>query len=575
MNLLATSGKDCLIKIWNISSKKVYSLNVNCHKKIKKNSIFSEKLCTVIEIHKTQVNVVRWSPNGRLLVSSGDDGKIIIHSKNHFNRKTKIFYKVFFIFENFQNSVISTSWSPDSNFLTTTSHTNCIVIYAIKKKYIFAKINNQIFTMKGSSWDPLGYFLVTQSDSGGIKIWNIITWKLYKAIEFFSCFKFHLRCFQKLSITPPIWTSCGKYIIFCDNFIIDRKHCVRIFNRTQEFTEYKIFHKDNKLINNIRESPRIYSKNLTFKLSSVVATTTEDGKLFLWAPDFSKIKILIKNLPSKIFTDITWNFDGYNLFLATSIGEVFVISFNSLELGETLKINDHIGAQYFYSKQKKPPNFNILPLIDQKKKSLCKNTLKFSESLGLSRLKKNISRMLKFRKKLEIFRNIYKIEILNNLKYLSENIQKKKLPEKSFLINYIKRFVIFIQSKSNHYFVFESGPICKFPNNVEKIPVILMGNKRFIILIFVDRNYFKIISILKKEFKIITLNYFHQIKDINLKRNFIFIGTTLEIIEILETTYLQKLFFLNFNSVKRSLTKIKVSKLLKNTFKCSGLIVFC
>ena len=99
--------------------------------------------------------------------------------------------------------------------------------------------------------------------------------------------------------------------------------------------------------------------------------------------------------------------------------------------------------------------------------------------------------MLKFRKKLEIFRNIYKIEILNNLKYLSENIQKKKLPEKSFLINYIKRFVIFIQSKSNHYFVFESGPICKFPNNVEKIPVILMGNKRFIILIFVELRSFK------------------------------------------------------------------------------------
>jgi hypothetical protein len=88
-----------------------------------------------------------------------------------------------------------------------------------------------------------------------------------------------MRYEQNLTQPQPIWSACGKYVIFYDNFVIEKKHCIRAFERHLNFSKHKIFFCGKKAIKNIRTSPRIYSRNLDFNLSSIVTITSDDGKL--------------------------------------------------------------------------------------------------------------------------------------------------------------------------------------------------------------------------------------------------------------------------------------------------------
>ena len=403
-NLIVTSGKDALIKIWNINSFQNKGSKHNLIVKPQKSQYNTENFCTVFKIYERQVNIVRWSINGNFLASGGDDGRLVIHRDSYFKGNKKNFFKIFFIFKHFQNDITSINWSPDSNFISTTSQTSNIIIYAIKKKQVFAKITSRVFSLKGSCWDPLGYFLATQSTSQGIKIWKTSKWNLCKTIEFVTNSKLILKYSQKSTPGKPNWTSCGKFIIFYDNFTIERNHFLRAIERAGNFIKYKIFFQGEKYINNIRGSPRIYTGNSLFKISSIFAVSTEDGKLYLWALNFSKITILIKNLSGKTFTDLSWGFDGYQLYITTLEGNVFVIHFNSDELGRVLNVKDHIEMLKNLSKKNHNSSNGSFFFSSFKNELLNSLNLKYLFIFPPLRFKKNILSSSIFNKKLFRFK---------------------------------------------------------------------------------------------------------------------------------------------------------------------------
>jgi WD40 repeat protein len=586
-DLIATSAKDGLIKLWYLEPKKaeknktIFSLE--------KGKFFSstEKFCTVFENHQGAVNIVRWSIDGKLLASGGDDGKLIIQCEFYCRIISQKIYRIFYIFKNNQNDIISLNWSYDSNFITTISLNNNITIYAIKKKYIFARILSRVFSWKGSCWDPCGYFLITQSNSQGIKIWRTSDWKLFKTVEFYIKSKFDIKCSQYSNIGKPNWSACGRYVIFFDNFTIEQIHFLRAVERKEKFTKYKVFLNGKIFINNIRGSLRIYSENTKSKVYSIFAITTEDGKVYLWTPSFSKITILIKNLCGKIFTDISWSFDGYKLYLSTSEGNVFFIFFSFKELGKVIKIKEHenfLGLSFKIWKNYK----TSLLSSNYKKEFYDPRNLTVIKFFSIIEFKKIVLKLFKLYKKLINFEiDFEKNEnIEKQFKTLPQNFKieidcKKKFSKKNLLdllrnlSKFFKNFnTAWFKSKYKIYFLKKHEESLGFEILCIKYPINYLENKFFTIINFTNGKIFEIISILKNDKKIFRIEYCFQIRNIILKKNFIIISSTVGFIDVLKSNNLQRIFFFDFIKMENFFFDYLYDFFGKKLHICSGFLLY-
>ena len=567
-NELITCGKDSLIKIWSMRQFK--------NESIKQRLVKKKKFCKIIETQKIPINVIRCSLNGKLLASGGDSGNLTIYSKQHIKKNQDNFFRIFHLFQNSQGDISSINWSPDSNFITTTSQTNDVIIFAVKKKYIFAKIINRIFSIKGSSWDPLGCFLLTQSNSRCIKIWSTLNWKLSRTIQFCTNFNLNMRYWENLTPPPPIWSACGKYVIFYDNFVIEKKHCIRAFDRHLNFSKNKIIFCGKKAIKNIRTSPRIYSRNLDFNLSSIVTITSEDGRLYLWAPDFSKILLVVKNLSSKTITDIAWKFNGYNLIVATAGGEIFKINFDSLELGVTLKVNRHMNILKLNLKKYNNPEISHLSKMSSKKKDSGGKSFIFLSYPSFFIFQKNIVKSLNLYKKINVY------EFNSRSKLLTGSLSADYFPlcfeadntERFFSHSYNKVYNILVKQKNKIYCLQKGKLLHIFQSKALQKSVNFFENKFVTLLHYTTKRSSNIISLSKKTLKIVSKNYQSQIKKINLRRNIIFVTTTTGSIDLVKSNDLTSLIFLNFLKSDSIYLDDFNKKYRNNISKCSGLIFF-
>jgi len=583
--ILVTGGVDSLIKIWNIDHMSLKQPNL-WNNESKMNLKFQESLCKTFEIHKRQVNIVRWSLNGKILASGGDDGRLILCRYKYLKNFDQYFLKIFFIFKTIQYDILFINWSPDSNFISTISLSNIITVYSVKKKYIFAQINSRIFSMKGSCWDPLGCFFVTQSESQGIKIWDVLKWKLFKTVEFFSNSKVNLRYPQKSFLGKPTWTPCGGFLIFFDNFSTDFTHYLKALRWDNNFTMYKIFFQGNKQINNIRESPRIYSSNLVFKVSSILIITTEEGKLYIWAPNFSKIILSIKNLCGKKFSDLSWRFNGYCLFLSTSNGEVFSIKFRSTEIGKVLKNTEHM--EFIHTSLKNRRVFKtvfFLQLPNQKKVISIDPTPMFLFKTKI--IKEIILRTSVLYKNFILFKRGfgYKRKIKKNWEIIPRNLKRVSLfKKKIFITECIKSLIclvnlnkdwyyISIRLKDKIFYLDNVKPSSGVEFSTFKNFICYLENKIFITAIYVDRKNSNLISISKINFKRNVSIYETYIKAIKLRNHFIYIVTTKGIIEILKADNLKGITLFDFLAPNSPLLNCLFKSFFKKLIKCSGLMV--
>ncbi len=512
-NILVTCAKDFLIKIWNLDF-------------IKNNK--NNKFCYVVDNFKKSINIVRWSPNAELFASGGDDGHLVIHSIYYSGLNSIISYRVFYNFKNTQSDIFSLVWSPDSCFISTTSVYGNIVIYSIKKKQVFAKIISKIFTLQGSQWDPLGQFFLTQSNSGGIKIWNTSNWNLFKTIEFFSKYRSKLKYSQKSINGKLTWTSCGNYIILFNNSIFGRKHYIRAIEREGNFRKCKVFFHGKKFISIVKVSPRIYFKNYFNRCISIFAVTTEEGSIYFWAPEFSRVIVWIKNLNGKSFTDINWKFNGYDLFLVTLKGEVFKIIFDRFELGYVLKMNEHMDfIKYIYNKK---PLIITNHLFQLKGKIYSHRNLLNILLLNNFKMKKSFSRLLLFFEKYFEDKQSHKELEKNANQKLSNNYDQIK---QKFLIEFKKYYLLlkfskffWVKNKYKYYFFQKSTPLINFRVFHSKIILKTLKNEFYTILNLSKRKSFKIFSLDKRNIKKFSFKYFNQINDMSLKKKFVFIATT-------------------------------------------------
>ncbi|KII91598.1 hypothetical protein PLICRDRAFT_513912 [Plicaturopsis crispa FD-325 SS-3] len=190
---LATGGEDNHVRIWMVHPNVLPTSVVE--------SAFGsttdapaprpprvEYLATLSK-HTAAVNVVRFSPNGELIASAGDDGMIIIwapsttpqsatygsdlspedlqYEKEHWKPRT--------IFRCTQMQVYDLAWSPTGEYILAGSTDNCARVYVSQDGKCVHEIAEHNHYVQGVAWDPMNEYIATQSSDRSMHVYGIST----------------------------------------------------------------------------------------------------------------------------------------------------------------------------------------------------------------------------------------------------------------------------------------------------------------------------------------------------------------------------------------------------------------
>ncbi|KAJ4001963.1 WD40 repeat-like protein [Lentinula boryana] len=137
--------------------------------------------------HSAAVNVVRWSPNGELIASAGDDGMIIVWAQTSTPQAAtygsdltpedllteKEFWKARVMVRCTTMQVYDLAWSPTGEYIIAGSTDNAARIFqAIDGKCIH-EIADHTHFVQGVSWDPLNEFIATQSSDRAMHVHRV------------------------------------------------------------------------------------------------------------------------------------------------------------------------------------------------------------------------------------------------------------------------------------------------------------------------------------------------------------------------------------------------------------------
>ncbi|KZV62283.1 WD40 repeat-like protein [Peniophora sp. CONT] len=134
--------------------------------------------------HTAAVNVVRFSPNGELIASAGDDGMIIIwHSSSAPNQAAygsdadevqfeKEFWRPRTTFKCTTMQVYDLAWSPSGEYILTGSTDNVARVFSVDGKCM-TEIAEHHHYVQGVAWDPLNEYIATQSSDRSMHVHSI------------------------------------------------------------------------------------------------------------------------------------------------------------------------------------------------------------------------------------------------------------------------------------------------------------------------------------------------------------------------------------------------------------------
>ncbi|KAK0499902.1 WD40 repeat-like protein [Armillaria luteobubalina] len=139
--------------------------------------------------HSAAVNVVRWSPNGELIASAGDDGMIIIWSPSTTPQAStygsdlsaeelqneKEYWRVRCMFRCTAMQVYDLAWSPTGEYIIAGSTDNAARVFQSNDGKCVHEIAEHNHYVQGVSWDPLNEYIATQSSDHSMHVYRINT----------------------------------------------------------------------------------------------------------------------------------------------------------------------------------------------------------------------------------------------------------------------------------------------------------------------------------------------------------------------------------------------------------------
>ncbi|ESP03126.1 hypothetical protein LOTGIDRAFT_137905 [Lottia gigantea] len=167
---LATGGVDKTVRIWSV--------------KVDNEGKGEIEFLSNLRRHTRAVNCCRFSPNGEMLATAGDDGVIILWklsdtptpSNNIFqeedadNKETWVTHKML---RGHIEDVYDLSWSADGKYLVSGSVDNSAIVWDMTKETKLAIFNEHKSLVQGVAMDPLNDLVATLSTDRSCRIYNI------------------------------------------------------------------------------------------------------------------------------------------------------------------------------------------------------------------------------------------------------------------------------------------------------------------------------------------------------------------------------------------------------------------
>ncbi|EPX73786.1 CAF assembly factor complex subunit B [Schizosaccharomyces octosporus yFS286] len=169
-NRFATCGGDSKIRIWRYTC-----LDENMNPKI--------EFLSTLSRHAQAVNVARFSPQGDMLATAGDEGTIFLWVPSSTPAATladdaeelalaKEFWKVKTICRSMGAEVYDICWSPDGNYIVAGAMDNSTRIYNTQTGQLLSQNFDHLHYVQGVTWDPLKEYVVTQSSDRSICVYK-------------------------------------------------------------------------------------------------------------------------------------------------------------------------------------------------------------------------------------------------------------------------------------------------------------------------------------------------------------------------------------------------------------------
>ncbi|XP_034430712.1 chromatin assembly factor 1 subunit B isoform X2 [Hippoglossus hippoglossus] len=361
---LATAGVDTTVRLWRVDTGSDGKATV--------------ELLSNLARHTKAVNVVRFSPNGELLASGGDDAAILLWKLNDSKEPDQLpafqededaqlnkeSWSVVKTLRGHIEDVYDISWTRDGNFMVSGSVDNTAIMWDINKGQKLCILNDHKSYVQGVTWDPLGQYVATLSCDRVMRVYSAHTKKKAFSISKMSSGPlsegevkphriFHddsMRSFfRRLSFTPD------------GSFLIAPAGCVEIgeniMNTTYIFSRKSLKRPiahlpcPTKATLAVRCCPVYFelrtkkgedgSEQLlpnTFQLPyrMVFAVASEDS-IFLYDTQQTLPFGLVSNIHYHTLSDLTWSRDGSFLAVSSTDGYCSFLSFSPGELGTPLK----------------------------------------------------------------------------------------------------------------------------------------------------------------------------------------------------------------------------------------------
>uniref|UniRef100_A0A182VNK0 Protein HIRA n=1 Tax=Anopheles merus TaxID=30066 RepID=A0A182VNK0_ANOME len=370
----ATGGQGCdsgRVVIWNMAP--VLSEQAEANKSVPR------VLCQM-DNHLACVNCVRWSGNGLMLASGGDDKLVMIWKKTLSGSgggigafgggggKSVEHWRCISTLRGHAGDVLDLAWSPQDRWIASCSVDNTIIVWDAQQfPKIVHVLKGHTGLVKGVTWDPVGKFVASQSDDRSLKVWKTTDW---------SCFKTITEPFEECGGTTHIlrlsWSPDGQYLVSAHAMngggptaqIIERDgwKCDKDFVGHRKAVTCVRFH--NSILK--RSAPK------TNKLQQYccLAVGARDRSLSIWLTALQRPLVVIHDLFQDSILDLSWSCDGYTLLTCSGDGHIACLQFTAQELGTPLSEEDkNILYQRMYGK-----NANIDLTAQAEKEMIVENS---------------------------------------------------------------------------------------------------------------------------------------------------------------------------------------------------------
>ncbi|EJF59880.1 WD40 repeat-like protein [Dichomitus squalens LYAD-421 SS1] len=211
---LATGGEDNHVRLWTVHPNILPPSLVEGTSETPAPRPPRVEYLATLSRHSAAVNVVRFSPNGDLIASAGDDGMIIVwaptaspHASSYGSDLTpedmqyeKEHWKPRTAFRCTTMQVYDLAWSPTGEYIIAGSTDNCARIFTASEGKCVHEIAEHNHYVQGVAWDPLNEYIATQSSDRSMHIYSI-SYKSGGALEVHAVGK-NARMGHRHSRTP-------------------------------------------------------------------------------------------------------------------------------------------------------------------------------------------------------------------------------------------------------------------------------------------------------------------------------------------------------------------------------------